>query len=92
VVNGLVKGNPKLKTRTTILHFHENIGALGNKDTMIRNYCFPGEIIVDLDADDSLIGSQAFKAINARYQSTNKWFIYSNYIYLDQITKQGYSK
>ena len=46
----------------------------------IRNHCGGGDIVFDVDADDSLIGSQVFNLINRLYQKTKKWFIYSNYI------------
>lgn len=34
---------------------------------MIRNECNVGDIIVDIDADDELIGRQALKVYNAIY-------------------------
>ena len=48
---------------------------------MIRNHCEDDDIVVDIDADDALIGSQVLNLINALYQSTEKWFIYSNNIF-----------
>ena len=33
----------------------------------------------DVDADDALIGRQVMKVMNALYQSSGKWFIYSNF-------------
>ena len=48
---------------------------------MIRNHCKSGDIVLDVDADDSLVGSQVFNVINALYQSTDNWFIYSTYLF-----------
>ena len=46
----------------------------------IRNHCGEGDVVIDVDADDALVGSQVFKLVNALYQQHDKWFIYSNYI------------
>lgn len=67
------------------------MGALGNKDIMIRNHCQKGDIIVDIDSDDSLIGCQVLKTINAMYQQSDSWFIYANFIFWHQKIKIGYS-
>lgn len=65
----------------------QKIGALGNRDITIRNYCQPGSIILELDADDSLIGKQVFNTINRLYQKNkNFWFIYFNFL------STGYNK
>ena len=70
-----------MKDRTIILENIENVGSLGNKDMMIRNYCESGDIIIDIDADDSLIGRQVLQVLNTLYQTTDQWFIYSNNIF-----------
>ena len=70
-----------LKTRFILIRNPQNIGSLGNKDFMIRNHCKSGDIVIDVDADDSIVGRQAFNVINALYQSTNNWFIYSNNLF-----------
>ena len=36
---------------------------------------------MNIDADDELIGRQVMKLLNALYQSSGKWFIYSNFIW-----------
>ena len=60
---------PRLTARTTLIKNYQNIGALGNKYLMINNHCEKGSIVFDLDADDSLIGRQIMKLMNALYQS-----------------------
>ena len=46
-----------------------------------------------VDADDELIGRQVMKLMNAVYQSTGKWFIYSNFIMpIKGVNNLGYSK
>lgn len=68
----------KLKHRTILIQNIKNVGSLGNKELMVRNYCEHDDIVIDLDADDSLVGSQVLQLLNTLYQSTNYWFIYSN--------------
>jgi hypothetical protein len=41
----------------------------------IRNYCPDDSIVLDLDADDWIIGNQVFQLVNSIYQSGN---IYKN--------------
>ena len=68
----------QLKKRTTLLKNRENIGALGNKDFSIRNFCQEDSIIVDIDADDFLVGRQTLNVVNVFYQMNDKkWFMYS---------------
>lgn len=33
------------------------------------NYCQEGDIVVDIDADDWLIGNQVFQLVNSVYQA-----------------------
>ena len=47
---------------------------------MVRNFCSEGDIIVDIDADDYLLGKQVFKLLNSLYTRSDNWFIYTNYI------------
>lgn len=91
VLDAVISLMPRLKERSTLIRHKHSIGALGNKDVMIRNYCNEGEIVVDMDADDSLIGAQVFKIINALYHRTDNWFIYSNFLFMHQKLKRGYS-
>ena len=56
---------------------------------MIRNYCEKGDIVFDVDPDDSLIGKQTFQVLNAQYQSSNNWVIYANHVYL-KPNKRGW--
>ena len=72
---------PRLRARTTLIKNDQNIGALGNKYLTISNHCQEGSIVFDVDADDSLVGRQVMKVMNALYQSSDNWFIYSNFIW-----------
>lgn len=55
--------------------------ALANRDKIIRNHCNPGEIIIDLDSDDALIGKQVFRLLNSFYQKDHDlWLFYMNHI------------
>ena len=44
----------------------------------IRNYCPVDSIILDMDADDWIIGNQVFQLVNTLYQTEN---IYKNIKY-----------
>lgn len=56
-----------MNNRLTIIRNHENKGALGNRDSTIRNHCKVGDIVVDIDGDDALIGKQVFNIVNRIY-------------------------
>lgn len=51
---------PRLSNRLTLLQNKFPIGALGNRDSVTRKFCGPGDIVMDIDGDDALIGKQAF--------------------------------
>lgn len=53
---------------------------MGNRDVGTRKFCKDGSIIVELDADDFLIGKQVFNVLNRVYQNNqNIWFLYTNH-------------
>ena len=57
------------------------MGALGNRDSTTRKYCRAGDIVMDVDGDDALIGKQVFNFINRLYfNNQDAWFIYTNFI------------
>jgi hypothetical protein len=39
----------------------------------IRHYCGKNDIVLDMDADDWLIGSQVFQLVNSVYQNGNNY-------------------
>ena len=83
---------PRLRTKTTLIKNSRNIGALGNKFLTVHDHCEEGSIVFDVDADDSLVGRQVMKLMNALYQSSGKWFIYSNFVERRaQLVNQGIS-
>jgi len=46
-----------------------------------RNFCQPGEIVMDIDGDDALIGKQAMNLFNRLYyHNKNAWFVYANFL------------
>jgi hypothetical protein len=45
--------------------------ALFNRNWGNRKYCKEGDIIIDIDADDYIIGSQVFQLVNTIYQTGN---------------------
>lgn len=46
----------------------------------INNECRDEEIVLNVDADDGVIGRMGFQVVNAVYQDPNVWFAYSRYI------------
>ena len=62
-----------------------------NKHQAISEFCSEEDIILDLDADDWLIGNQVMKVINNAYQShSDKWVIYFSSIFWE-ITQPSIS-
>ena len=85
---------PRLHGKTTLLYNHANIGALANKDQIIRKFCKEGSVIVDMDADDALVGRQVLKVLNSVYQNESNWFVYSNHVVFEEgknYPEAGYS-
>jgi glycosyltransferase involved in cell wall biosynthesis len=60
---------PSLKERTSIIVTRYERNALFNRHYANMNYCKDGDIVVDLDSDDWLIGRQAFQLVNSLYQT-----------------------
>lgn len=69
-----------IKNRIKIVKNHKNLGATLSTYYWSRRLCNPNDIIVHVDMDDSLIGRQVFKVINAIYHDPNIWYAYSRYI------------
>ena len=45
---------------------HKAHGKLANRDSVTRNHCEQGKIVVDIDGDDAIIGRQVFITICMR--------------------------
>lgn len=56
------------------------VGELGSMVLWVRRYCGENDIVVVADVNNRFIGSQAFNILNAAYQSSEKWFINTNYL------------
>ena len=56
------------------------MGVTYNYYNAAHNHCQEEEIMILIDGDDGLVGTQVFKLFNHFYQTTDSWFIYSNYI------------
>ena len=55
---------PRLKSRVTFLLNEERIGAFANKDSTIKENCPDDNVVIDIDADDGLVGRQTFNVFN----------------------------
>ncbi len=72
---------PRLSNRITLLRNNESFGALANRDTVTRKYCNSGDVVLDIDGDDALIGKQVFNLFNRIYnQNPQAWFVYMNFV------------
>lgn len=67
----------------------ERVFSLANKIKGITDGCDEGSIVVDVDADDMFIGTQALKVVNYLYWESHQridddlkdtWILYTNYI------------
>ena len=81
------KGSLSEEKKFILVENHERIYALGNRYMAIRKYCDEDSIVVDIDADDSLIGKQVLKVVNAIYQDPNVWQLNSAFIYFDSTKR-----
>lgn len=61
-----------------------------NLRTAATNFCEPHEIFLVVDGDDQLLGRQVLKLFNARFQETNSWFVYSNF--MSFVGNTGFSR
>lgn len=67
-VNAYIEKYQIPKERLNFIENKVNKKALPNIDYAARKLCKSGEIMAIIDGDDYLIGTQAFKLINAQYQ------------------------
>jgi hypothetical protein len=59
----------KLKNKINIIHSLQHVGILANIHMYIKKYCGIDDIVMIVDGDDSLIGTQMFKVINKIYEN-----------------------
>ena len=83
------------KDRYFIQNWAERGGSLHGINHAMVNHCKNYEITLLIDGDDELLGTQAFKLLNAVYQKTKKAMVYTNHIYFSAllgIMDKGYSR
>lgn len=66
--------------RFTLLRNKINKGPLFNEFHAAITHCRDDSIVLILDGDDGLVGTQTFKVLNHFYQTKDKWFVYANYV------------
>lgn len=66
-----LKDKPFLKERVTLVGQKYQRNALYNRNFAIMDYCGEEDIIVDMDADDWIIGKQVFQLVSSLYQAGN---------------------
>lgn len=55
----------------------------------INKLCKPNDIVINIDADDALIGHQALKVVNHFYKEESVWFAYSRYILAKDMERRN---
>ncbi|MDN3504659.1 MAG: glycosyltransferase family A protein [Rhabdochlamydiaceae bacterium] len=78
------------QNRVTLIHNSSNQGAMANVYTAV-NLCRDDEIIVKLDGDDTLYGTQVLSTLNQYYNHSDTWMTYGQSIDSDS-GKLGISK
>lgn len=64
--------------------------ALYNRNFGVVDYCKDGDIVVDMDADDWIIGNQVFQLVNTIYQKGNVYKGKREELWLAYMTNIGY--
>jgi hypothetical protein len=82
----LAQTNYSLKNRIKIVHNKKRMRTLANVYYYMRTLCNEKSIIVNVDADDALIGAQTFNLFNKLYQNPEIWYVYSNYIIMKNLS------
>ena len=80
IIDFVQNSNFRFKDKIKIISNQQRLGAVANLYFWINKYCGEQEIVINPDADDALIGSQALKVINAVYLNPEIWFSYSKFI------------
>lgn len=62
--------------------------ALANRNLGIRKYCNNNSVVLDVDADDAIIGRQVFRVVNAIYHDPDVWMFNSVFIYDKNTEKE----
>jgi glycosyltransferase involved in cell wall biosynthesis len=88
----LTKANFNFLHHLTIIHNLQHLGPVTNMYLGINKFCNEDDIVVIVDADDALVGSQPLKVLNALYNRPTTWFLYSRYITKTSRLDGGFSR
>jgi glycosyltransferase involved in cell wall biosynthesis len=64
-----LESKPDLSEQVTLVTQPYRRNALYNRNYGVMTYCRDGDIVVDVDADDWLIGNQVLQLVNSIYQA-----------------------
>lgn len=70
----------RIKNRMRIIHNLQGVSSLGNIYFWTQKFCGKNDIVVNVDADDALLGVQAFKVLSSIYENENFWYVYSKHL------------
>lgn len=71
-----------------MIHTLQHMGTLANMFVWVQKYCNQDDIVVVVDGDDSLIGSQALKVINSAYLSADYMYVYTRFFIVYYSNKE----
>jgi hypothetical protein len=80
----------KLKNKIKIIKNNQHVGTLGNIHMHGKNYCRENDIIIVMQSEDNLIGTQNFQILNSVYQNSNYLYIFSRYLIRSSTIDQFY--
>ena len=66
-----------------VIHNFQALGSAGNLFIWPQKLCDENSIVVNIDADDAILGAQTLKVLNSIYQDQNIWYAHSKYLLID---------
>jgi glycosyltransferase involved in cell wall biosynthesis len=74
---------PVTDPRITLVRNEHSIGSAANVHQVIMNHCEPDDIVLMVDGDDWLAGSDVLTQVNHFYNLHDCWVMYSQFRYAD---------
>ncbi len=76
----ILKKNLNLK-KFKLIQNYQRRKAMINQYYAMHKHCKKGEVVMVIDGDDEIVGTQVFSLYNTIYQSKRANFVYSNYLH-----------
>lgn len=88
-----IQEKSKAKNKNKMIEVHEQynkaqVYSLKNRYDSLVNHCSEDDIVLDVDADDELVGNKVFQLVNTLYRrNKNVWAVYLNHFYREYDSK-----